>query len=201
MPDTPTNTSSHFLFPIFTCIVEFRPVYSLSFVINTLLFLLHIPPILSSPSPLLPFPSSLLLPHSHPLSFSSHPFPTNSPCPPHLCSVAGSPLSFILHSKKTAFIVEHDFIMATYLADRVVLYKGTPAVSCTATSYEIFLMGFQRFLLCFWKLFFRFSVNVFSLSSQALVFVFGVSCSICVTCSLSVSFGGSVFYYVEILSA
>ena len=25
---------------------------------------------------------------------------------------------FIMHSKKTAFIVEHDFIMATYLADR-----------------------------------------------------------------------------------
>ncbi len=27
---------------------------------------------------------------------------------------------FIMHSKKTAFIVEHDFIMATYLADRYV---------------------------------------------------------------------------------
>jgi len=26
---------------------------------------------------------------------------------------------FILHAKKTGFIVEHDFIMATYLADRV----------------------------------------------------------------------------------
>mmetsp|Transcript_18462 Transcript_18462/g.74141 ORF Transcript_18462/g.74141 Transcript_18462/m.74141 type:complete len:98 (+) Transcript_18462:1744-2037(+) len=26
---------------------------------------------------------------------------------------------YILHAKKTAFIVEHDFIMATYLADRV----------------------------------------------------------------------------------
>ena len=26
---------------------------------------------------------------------------------------------FIMHSKKTAFIVEHDFIMATYLADRL----------------------------------------------------------------------------------
>jgi hypothetical protein len=25
---------------------------------------------------------------------------------------------FIMHAKKTAFIVEHDFIMATYLADR-----------------------------------------------------------------------------------
>ena len=25
---------------------------------------------------------------------------------------------FILHAKKTGFVVEHDFIMATYLADR-----------------------------------------------------------------------------------
>jgi translation initiation factor RLI1 len=26
---------------------------------------------------------------------------------------------FVMHSKKSAFIVEHDFIMATYLADKV----------------------------------------------------------------------------------
>ena len=41
---------------------------------------------------------------------------------------------FIIHSKKTAFIVEHDFIMATYLADRVVVYTGTPALDATARS-------------------------------------------------------------------
>ncbi|CAH2079163.1 unnamed protein product [Thlaspi arvense] len=29
---------------------------------------------------------------------------------------------FILHAKKSAFVVEHDFIMATYLADRVIVY-------------------------------------------------------------------------------
>lgn len=34
---------------------------------------------------------------------------------------------FIMHSKKTAFIVEHDFIMAAYLADRVILYEGKPS--------------------------------------------------------------------------
>ena len=39
---------------------------------------------------------------------------------------------FILHAKKTAFVVEHDFIMATYLADRVVVFEGTPAVNATA---------------------------------------------------------------------
>merc|ERR550514_531045 len=41
---------------------------------------------------------------------------------------------FILHAKKTAFIVEHDFIMATYLADRVVVYEGQPGVHCTAST-------------------------------------------------------------------
>jgi ATP-binding cassette, sub-family E, member 1 len=30
---------------------------------------------------------------------------------------------FIMHSKKTAFIVEHDFIMSAYLADRVIVYE------------------------------------------------------------------------------
>ena len=35
---------------------------------------------------------------------------------------------FILHAKKTAFIVEHDFIMATYMADRVVVFEGQPSV-------------------------------------------------------------------------
>ena len=34
---------------------------------------------------------------------------------------------FILHAKKTAFVVEHDFIMATYLADRVIVFEGQPS--------------------------------------------------------------------------
>ncbi|KAJ6925318.1 hypothetical protein NC651_009855 [Populus alba x Populus x berolinensis] len=41
---------------------------------------------------------------------------------------------FILHAKKTAFVVEHDFIMASYLADRVIVYEGQPSVDCTANS-------------------------------------------------------------------
>merc|ERR1711907_72327 len=53
---------------------------------------------------------------------------------------------FILHAKKTAFIVEHDFIMATYLADRVVVYEGTPGIHCTATSPKSLLNGMNRFL-------------------------------------------------------
>jgi ATP-binding cassette, sub-family E, member 1 len=41
---------------------------------------------------------------------------------------------FILHAKKTAFVVEHDFIMATYLADRVIVYEGTPSIHSVANS-------------------------------------------------------------------
>ncbi|XP_010511564.1 PREDICTED: ABC transporter E family member 1-like [Camelina sativa] len=53
---------------------------------------------------------------------------------------------FILHAKKTAFIVEHDFIMATYLADKVIVYEGQPAVKCTAHSPQSLLSGMNLFL-------------------------------------------------------
>ena len=46
---------------------------------------------------------------------------------------------FILHAKKTAFIIEHDFIMATYLADRVIVFEGQPAVHATATPYVLLI--------------------------------------------------------------
>lgn len=53
---------------------------------------------------------------------------------------------FILHAKKTAFIVEHDFIMATYLADRVIVYEGRPGVDCVAHTPESLLTGMNMFL-------------------------------------------------------
>ncbi|GJD10174.1 ABC transporter E family member 2 [Galdieria sulphuraria] len=53
---------------------------------------------------------------------------------------------FILHSKKTAFVVEHDFIMATYLADRVLVYEGTPARECTACAPQALVPGMNKFL-------------------------------------------------------
>merc|ERR1719277_2249810 len=53
---------------------------------------------------------------------------------------------FIIHAKKTAFIVEHDFIMATYLADRVVVYDGEPGVHCTASAPMSLLEGMNAFL-------------------------------------------------------
>ena len=46
---------------------------------------------------------------------------------------------YILHAKKSAFIVEHDFIMATYLADKVIVYTGQPARDCRAQTYPIFI--------------------------------------------------------------
>jgi ATP-binding cassette subfamily E protein 1 len=53
---------------------------------------------------------------------------------------------FILHAKKTAFIVEHDFIMATYLADRVIVFEGKPAVNAVACSPQSLVSGMNRFL-------------------------------------------------------
>ncbi|GMF31686.1 unnamed protein product [Phytophthora lilii] len=53
---------------------------------------------------------------------------------------------FILHAKKTAFVVEHDFIMATYLADRVVVYDGEPGIECTAHTPQSLLTGMNTFL-------------------------------------------------------
>lgn len=53
---------------------------------------------------------------------------------------------FIIHSKKTAFIVEHDFIMATYLADRVIVFDGIPSKDATARTPESLLTGCNRFL-------------------------------------------------------
>ena len=53
---------------------------------------------------------------------------------------------FILHAKKVAFIVEHDFIMATYLADKVVVYSGVPAVEATAHAPQSLLTGMNMFL-------------------------------------------------------
>lgn len=53
---------------------------------------------------------------------------------------------FIMHSKKTAFIVEHDFIMATYLADRVIVFDGKPSIDARANKPESLLSGCNKFL-------------------------------------------------------
>jgi len=53
---------------------------------------------------------------------------------------------FILHAKKTGFVVEHDFIMATYLADRVIVFDGLPSVETTANAPQALLGGMNKFL-------------------------------------------------------
>lgn len=53
---------------------------------------------------------------------------------------------FVVSTKTTAFIVEHDFIMATYLADRVIVYEGDPGISCFASAPQSLLEGMNKFL-------------------------------------------------------
>lgn len=53
---------------------------------------------------------------------------------------------YILHSHKTAFIVEHDFIMSTYLADRVIVYDGIPGQHAKAHTPEGLVSGMNKFL-------------------------------------------------------
>lgn len=53
---------------------------------------------------------------------------------------------FIMSVRKTAFIVEHDFIMATYLADRVLLFTGDPGIKAEANPPESLLTGCNSFL-------------------------------------------------------
>jgi ATP-binding cassette subfamily E protein 1 len=53
---------------------------------------------------------------------------------------------FILNNHKSAFIVEHDFIMSTYLADQVIVYEGEPGVKCKACAPQGLVDGMNRFL-------------------------------------------------------
>ena len=53
---------------------------------------------------------------------------------------------WIMSSKSSAFIVEHDFIMATYLADKVIVFDGIPAKEAFCSSPEGLVTGMNRFL-------------------------------------------------------
>jgi len=52
----------------------------------------------------------------------------------------------LTHLQKTCFIIEHDFVMASALADRVVVYEGTPGVECYARTAVDLSNGFNSFL-------------------------------------------------------
>lgn len=84
---------------------------------------------------------------------------------------------FILHAKKTAFVVEHDFIMATYLADRVIVYEGKPSIDCIANSPQSLLTGMNLFL------------SVSRINFAVLVFHKGLSLSVLIILSISVAPG------------
>lgn len=51
-----------------------------------------------------------------------------------------------MSTKRSAFIVEHDFIMATYLADQVIVFDGEPAKEAYCTAPESLVSGMNRFL-------------------------------------------------------
>jgi ATP-binding cassette subfamily E protein 1 len=53
---------------------------------------------------------------------------------------------FIRNTKKTAFVVEHDFIMGTYLADRVIVFDGEPSKNTNATAPQNLVPGMNMFL-------------------------------------------------------
>jgi len=53
---------------------------------------------------------------------------------------------WIMSSKRAAFVVEHDFIMATYMADKVIVFDGEPAKDTHCTSPETLVTGMNRFL-------------------------------------------------------
>ena len=53
---------------------------------------------------------------------------------------------WIMSSKRAAFVVEHDFIMATYMADKVILFDGEPAKKTFCTAPEGMVSGMNKFL-------------------------------------------------------
>lgn len=53
---------------------------------------------------------------------------------------------WIMNAKRAAFVVEHDFIMATYLADKVIVFSGTPAIEATCSPPEGLITGMNTFL-------------------------------------------------------
>ena len=50
------------------------------------------------------------------------------------------------HVRKTAFVIEHDFVMAAALSDRTIVFSGRPGVECTASAPRPMADGFNAFL-------------------------------------------------------
>jgi len=54
--------------------------------------------------------------------------------------------SFMRNSMSSALVVESDLTMATYLADRVIVFEGQPSVECVANSQQSLFNGMNLFL-------------------------------------------------------
>jgi ATP-binding cassette subfamily E protein 1 len=54
--------------------------------------------------------------------------------------------SFIRKSGKSAFVIEHDFMMATYMADKTILFDGVPGKKSKATEPMSLHQGMNNFL-------------------------------------------------------
>eukprot|EP01052_Picozoa_sp_SAG31_P027428 SAG31_NODE_2568_length_5463_cov_3.107196_1_plen_710_part_00 len=52
----------------------------------------------------------------------------------------------VTHLRKTAFVIEHDFMMATAMSDRIIVYSGQPGVECTAHTPQGMIEGMNTFL-------------------------------------------------------
>lgn len=52
----------------------------------------------------------------------------------------------VTHRMQTGFIIEHDFLMASTMFDRVVVYTGTPGHECTAGAPSAIIAGMNSFL-------------------------------------------------------
>lgn len=61
-------------------------------------------------------------------------------------SVATSIRRYIKHIGKSAFIVEHDIIMGTYVADKMITFTGHPGLKCTASIISDKKEGMNIFL-------------------------------------------------------
>ena len=53
---------------------------------------------------------------------------------------------WIMTSKRAAFMVEHDFIMATYMADKVIVFDGIPAKDTFCGGPESLVSVMNKFL-------------------------------------------------------
>ncbi|MEN2498329.1 MAG: hypothetical protein MHMPM18_002630, partial [Marteilia pararefringens] len=53
---------------------------------------------------------------------------------------------YTMQTKKTAFVVEHDLVMTTYLADQLIVFQGEPGISCSASAPMPIKKGMNLFL-------------------------------------------------------